>query len=60
MKNSIYGRKTWVFAGGFITVASKGKEPDFVSKDIIAILNTTHQDATVKMTFYYTDAATVG
>ena len=60
MKNRIYGRKTWAFAGGFIPVASNGREPEFVCKDIIAILNTTHQDATVKMTFYFTDAAPVG
>lgn len=60
MKNRIYGKKNWAFAGGFIPVESTGKEPEFVSKDVVAILNTTDQDATVKMTFYFADAAPAG
>lgn len=60
MNNKAYGRKTWVFAGGYIPVTSTGREPEFVSKDIIAILNTSDQEATVRMTFYFTDADPVG
>jgi len=50
-----YGKKTWCFPGGFIPVESSGKEPEFLSKDEIAVLNTTEKDATVKISIYYAD-----
>lgn len=60
MKNRVYGKKTWVFAGGFIPVESTGKEPEYLSKDMVAVLNTSGQEATIKMTFYFEDREPVG
>ena len=55
MKRRQFGKKTWCFPGGFIPTESSGKEPEFVSKDEIAILNTTQKEATVSITIYYAD-----
>lgn len=60
MKNKRYGQKYWAFSGGYIPVDSTGKEPDYVSKDIISILNTTKEEATLKMTFFFTDSEPAG
>ncbi|WP_114782761.1 sensory rhodopsin transducer [Botryobacter ruber] len=60
MKDKRYGKKYWAFSGGYIPVDSTGKEPEYVSKDIISILNTTSEEATVSMTFYFTDTEPAG
>lgn len=60
MKNRAYGKKTWVFAGGYIPVESTGKEPEYLSKDIVAILNTSGQEASIKITLYFEDQEPVG
>ncbi|MFT2010938.1 sensory rhodopsin transducer [Pontibacter sp. 13R65] len=60
MKNRQYGKKNWAFAGGIIPVNSTGEEPEYVSKDVLSILNTSPTEATVNITFYYTDSDPVG
>ena len=60
MKNSGIGKTLWVFAGGYIPVESTGKEPEFLSKDTVAILNTSGREASIKMTFYFEDQEPVG
>lgn len=60
MRERNFGQKEWAFSGGFIPLKSTGKEPDFVSNDKIAILNTTDRDAIVKITLYFADGEPVG
>lgn len=60
MKNKVYGKKQWAFSGGFIPLKSTGKEPDFVSSDKLAVLNTTDSEAELKITLYFTDGEPVG
>jgi hypothetical protein len=55
-----YGKKHWAFAGGYIPIESNGREPEYVSKDTIAILNTTNEEATVHIMFYFTDSDPIG
>lgn len=50
-----WGKKAWCFPGGFIPTSSSEKEPEMLSRDEIAILNTTKKEATVNITIYYTD-----
>lgn len=59
MKKKKIGKKIWCFPGGFIPIESSGKEPEFLSKDEIAILNATKEEATVNITIYYTDETPV-
>lgn len=49
------GKKEWVFAAGRIPLDSTGREPEFTSHDKIAVLNTSLQDAEIKLTIYYED-----
>jgi hypothetical protein len=49
------GKKLWVIPGGHIPLKSTGKEPDFVSQDRLAILNTGSDAVNVKLTIYYAD-----
>jgi hypothetical protein len=49
------GKKKWVFAAGRIPLHSTGREPEFTSHDKIAVLNTSSQDAEIKLTIYYED-----
>ncbi|TXK44847.1 hypothetical protein FVR03_13250 [Pontibacter qinzhouensis] len=60
MKSKTYGKKSWAFAGGCIPVDSTGKEPDYVSQEVLSILNTTPEEALVQLTFFYTDKEPVG
>lgn len=60
MKNIQYGKKHWAFSGGYIPVESTGKEPEYVSKDTIAVFNTTNDEAVVHLTLYFTDTDPVG
>lgn len=50
-----WGKKAWCFPGGFIPTESAGKEPEMLSRDEIAVLNTTKKEATVNITIYYSD-----
>src|SRR5688572_27819640 len=48
-----FGKKVWAFAGGHIPLHSTGNEPAFTSHDKIAILNTSKEDATIRITIFY-------
>lgn len=54
------GKKLWVIPGGFIPEESHGHEPDFVSSDQMAILNTTDQEAELEITIYFEDKGPQG
>ena len=60
MKNRAIGQKEWAVSAGFIPVKSTGKEPEFVSQDKIAVLNTTKEKATLEITIYFPDNQPVG
>jgi hypothetical protein len=46
------GKKKWVIPGIHIPLQSTGQEPEMVSCDSIAILNTGNDDADVKLTVF--------
>lgn len=54
------GKTTWVIPGGHIPVHSSGPEPEFTSCDMLAILNTGPDMASVEMFLYYSDREPVG
>jgi hypothetical protein len=54
------GHKTWIVPGGHIPLQSTGSEPAFTSRDEISILNTNEQEATIRITIYYTDQEPTG
>jgi hypothetical protein len=54
------GKKQWAFAAGNIPLRSHGLEPEFTSHDKIAILNTGHKDAAVRLSIYYASDSPVG
>jgi len=47
------GKKVWAFAAGRIPLLSTGKEPAFTSHDKVAVLNTTPDDAEIRISIYY-------
>lgn len=54
------GKKIWIIAEGYIPEYGTGPEPEFTSHETACILNTSNQDAQVKITIYYTDRDPVG
>lgn len=60
MNKEKYGKKQWAFSDGLMPVKSTGREPDFVSSDKLSILNTSGDEAAIKITLYFTDGAPVG
>lgn len=50
-----YGKLDWAFSAGRIPFRSTGKEPDFVSHDKLAILNTSEEAANVELFIFYED-----
>ena len=47
------GHKKWVIPGGYIPFRSNGREPELLSQEKIAILNTNKEPTTIKMTVFY-------
>lgn len=47
------GKHKWVIPGGDIPARSTGKEPEMLSQDAVAILNTQPKDITIRITVYY-------
>lgn len=47
------GKKKWVIPGGHIPLKSTGKEPEMVSQDKIAILNTGLNTVKLRLTVFY-------
>lgn len=54
------GKKTWVIAEGYIPSYGTGKEPEFTSHETACFLNTSDQDAHVRITIFFTDKDPVG
>lgn len=55
-----YGKIDWAFSAGRAPLKSNGKEPDFISHDKIAVLNTSEEEAMVEMTIFYEDEQPLG
>ncbi len=54
------GHKVWAVAGGHIPTESTGKEPSFTSRDELAVLNCTHEEAEITLTVFYSDRDPAG
>jgi hypothetical protein len=54
------GKTVWAIAGGHIPLNSTGREPEFTSRDELCLLNTSDQEANVKITIFYADKEPVG
>lgn len=54
------GKKTWVIAEGYIPSYGTGKEPEFTSHETACFLNTSDEDAHVRITIFFTDKDPVG
>lgn len=50
-----YGKLDWAFSAGRIPFQSNGKEPDFISHEKIAILNTSEEEAKIELFIFYED-----
>ena len=60
MAKNIIGRKTWAIAEGYIPGWSHGPEPELLSHEAFCILNTTDEEAHIKLTIYYADREPAG
>lgn len=54
------GKLTWAFSAGRIPLKSTGEEPEFISHDKIAILNTSEEEALVEFFIFYEDEQPTG
>lgn len=54
------GKKIWVIAEGYIPPYGNGPKPQLESHEAACILNTSDEDAQVRITIYYTDKEPVG
>lgn len=54
------GRTTWALAEGYIPRESHGPAPHMTSHETLCLLNTSAQDALVRITIYFTDREPVG
>lgn len=54
------GKLDWAFSGGRIPFESTGEEPMFNSHDKISVLNTSEEEAEIKIFIFYEDEAPVG
>lgn len=59
MSNPI-GQTRWAIAEGYIPAYSNGSEPQFTSHETACLLNTSDQDAHVKITIYFSDREPIG
>ena len=55
-----FGEMKWIISGGYIPLHSNGHEPEFTSRDQIAILNTGDEPVELKMHIMYSDQDPVG
>lgn len=51
---TVIGKNEWVIAGGQIPLFSTGDEPRFTSRDTLCVLNTSLQDAVIRIQVYHT------
>lgn len=49
------GKKKWIIPGGHIYLKSNGKEPDLLSQDRIAVLNTGSDPVKLKISVFHSD-----
>jgi hypothetical protein len=59
MTNAI-GHKRWAIAEGYIPESSHGPEPEMTSHETVCLLNTSDQDAQVKITIYFSERDPIG
>jgi hypothetical protein len=59
VKNPI-GQKRWAIAEGYIPPSSHGPEPEMTSHETACLLNTSDQDAHVRITIYFSDREPAG
>lgn len=54
------GKKTWVIAEGYIPSYGTGPEPEFTSHETACILNTSEEDAHIRISIFFEDKDPVG
>ena len=54
------GSRVWAIAEGYIPEGSTGPEPAFTSHETACLLNTSDEDARVRITLYFTDREPAG
>jgi hypothetical protein len=54
------GRKLWAIPEGYIPGWSHGPEPQFTSHETVCMLNTSDQEAHVRITVFFTDRDPAG
>lgn len=54
------GSKVWAIPAGHIPPHSTGHEPTFTSRDELHILNTTHEQANLEITIFYSNRDPIG
>ena len=54
------GRKSWAIAEGYIPTWSNGPAPELISHEAFCILNTSGQDAHIRLTIYFADRDPAG
>lgn len=60
MNNKSIGHKVWAIAEGYIPSYGNGPEPAFTSHETACILNTTDQDAHIRIWIYFEDKDPAG
>lgn len=55
-----YGKLDWAFSAGCIPLENKGSEPQFISHDKIAVLNTCNKPAIIGLFIFFEDAPPLG
>ena len=58
--NHPIGRMRWAIAEGYIPGQSHGTSPEMTSHEAVCILNTSDEDAAVRLTIYFSDRPPVG
>jgi len=56
----VIGKKKWAIAEGYIPADSVDKPTEFISHETACILNTTSQEAHIKITIYFADKEPIG
>jgi hypothetical protein len=54
------GRTRWALAEGYIPSLSHGPSPEMISHETLCLLNTSDEDAEVRITIYFADREPVG
>ncbi len=54
------GARCWAIAEGYIPPGSRGGTPEFLSHEVMCILNANDKDAHITVTIYFTDREPAG